>query len=85
MLIGNGLGCWKTIETRRRRSVTSIVSTSVPSRKMRPMRVAVGVSSVSRLSERRSVVLPQPDGPMRPSTSPRLTGIETPLTASFPP
>jgi hypothetical protein len=63
-LIGNGLGCWKTMLTRRLSSVTSSVSTSWSSSMMRPKRDALGVSSVRRLSERRSVVLPQPDGPI---------------------
>ena len=49
----------------------------------RPSRVAVGVSSTSRLSERSSVVLPQPDGPISASTSPWRTGSETSLTASL--
>ena len=43
------------------------------------------VSSVSRLSVRSSVVLPQPDGPMSASTSPWRIGSETCLTASLSP
>ena len=81
MLIGNGFGCWKTIVTRRRRSVGSSPAMSIPSSVTRPLRVADFVSSVSRLSDRRSVVLPQPDGPIRASTSPWRIGSETDLTA----
>ena len=47
------------------------------------MRCALGVSSASRLSERSSVVLPQPDGPISASTSPWRTGSVTSLTAGF--
>jgi hypothetical protein len=68
--IGNGFGCWKTIDTRRRRLVTSIPSTSSPSSRMRPPRPAPGVSSTSRFSERSSVVFPHPEGPISASTSP---------------
>ena len=71
--------------TRRRSCVTSSASTSSPSSVMRPLREAVGVSSVRRLSERSSVVLPQPDGPISASTSPWRTGSETRLTATFAP
>ena len=85
MLIGNGFGCWKTIVTRRRRAVGSSVAMSVPSSVIRPANDAVGVSSVRRLSERRSVVLPQPEGPISASTSPWRIGRETYLTAGLPP
>ena len=76
-LIGNGFGCWKTIVTRRRSAVGSIAVMSSPSSVIRPLSEAVLVSSVSRLSERSSVVLPQPDGPISASTSPWRTGSET--------
>ena len=81
-LIGNGFGCWKTIVTRRRSRVGSISVMSTSSSRMRPVSFAVLVSSVSRLSERSRVVLPQPEGPISDSTSPWRTGSETPLTAS---
>ncbi len=84
-LIGNGFGCWKTIVTRRRSRVGSISVMSTSSRRMRPLRRALEVSSVSRLSERRSVVLPQPEGPINARTSPWRTGSETLLTASLAP
>jgi hypothetical protein len=45
----------------------------------------VGVSSVRRFIVRSSVVLPQPEGPMSASTSPRRTDSETPSTARFVP
>ena len=81
--IGNGLGCWKTIVTRRRSAVGSSVAMSVPSSVIRPLSDAARVSSVSRLSERSSVVLPQPDGPISASTSPWRIGSETVLTAGL--
>ncbi len=70
MLIGNGFGCWKTIDTRRRRSFTSIRSISSPSSVTRPARDAPAVISVRRFSERNSVVLPEPLAPISASTSP---------------
>ena len=70
MDIGNGLGCWKTIETRVRSLVSSRSWMSSPSSVMVPLWLAFGVSSVSRLRVRSSVVLPQPDGPINASTSP---------------
>ena len=82
-LIGNGFGCWKTIVTRRRSAVGSSVAMSMPSRVIRPRSDAVLVSSVRRLSERSSVVLPQPDGPISASTSPWRIGSETDLTAGL--
>ncbi len=84
-LIGNGFGCWKTIVTRRRRPVGSSVAMSSPSSVIRPFIDAPLVSSVRRLSERSSVVLPQPDGPISASTSPWRIGSETELTASLGP
>ncbi len=85
MLIGNGFGCWKTIVTRRRSAVGSISAMSVSSSVTRPVIEADGVSSVSRLSERSRVVLPQPDGPISASTSPWRSGSETSLTAFLAP
>ena len=85
MLIGNGFGCWKTMPTLRRSSVGSISSTSWSSSRIEPLRTADGVWSTSLLSERSSVVLPQPEGPIRASTSPWLTLSETSLTAGLPP
>ena len=48
------------------------------------MREALAVSSVRRLSVRRSVVLPQPDGPISASTSPWWIDSDTELTACLP-
>ena len=83
--IGNGFGCWKTIVTRRRSRVGSISRMSTSSRRIEPVSRAAAVSSVSRLSERSRVVLPQPEGPIRPSTSPWRIGSETLFTASLAP
>ena len=85
MLIGNGFGCWKTIVTRRRSAVGSSFAMSVPSSVILPLNVAPRVSSVRRFSERSRVVLPQPEGPIRASTSPCLIGSETELTARLGP
>ena len=85
MLIGKGLGCWKTIVTRRRSAVASKAEMSLPSSVMRPVSEAERVSSVSRLSERSSVVLPHPEGPIRASTSPWRIGSETESTAFLDP
>ena len=58
---------------------------STPSSVIWPLKLVPLVSSVSRLSERRSVVLPQPDGPISASTSPWRIGSDTELTATFGP
>jgi hypothetical protein len=42
--IGNGFGCWNTIATRRRSSVSTISSMSSPSSRIRPLWLALGVS-----------------------------------------
>ena len=56
---------------------------SVPSSVIRPLRAAPAVTSVSRSSERSSVVLPEPEAPISASTSPwrtvRLTSRTTQL------
>ena len=70
MLIGNGLGCWKTMLTRRRSSLTSSSWISSPSSVICPARAAPAVTSVRRLSERKSVVLPEPEAPISANTSP---------------
>ena len=56
---------------------------SFPSSTMRPLRVALGVSSVRRFSVRSSVVLPQPEGPISARTSPWWIDSETERTASL--
>ena len=74
-LIGNGFGCWKTIADPAAQ-LGDLERVDVLAVEQDPARSArrVGVSSVSRLSERSSVVLPQPDGPISASTSPWRTG-----------
>ena len=84
-LIGNGFGCWKTIVTRRRSAVGSICAMSTPSSVIWPLNDVALLSSVRRLSERSSVVLPQPEGPISASTSPWRIGRDTWLTASLRP
>ena len=84
--IGNGLGCWKTIATReRRRRVGQLVDVLAVEQHAARRARRSGVSSVSRLSVRSSVVLPQPDGPISASTSPWWIDSETDLTAGLAP
>jgi hypothetical protein len=72
--------CWKTIETVWRRSSRSAAAsaaiTSAP-----VMRIAPAVGSISRISVRTSVDLPEPDRPMTTNTSPGQTSSETSRTA----
>ena len=65
MLIGKGLGCWKTMPTWMRREQASMSKTSVPSSSTRPSWRTLGTKSHMRLNVRSSVDLPQPDGPMK--------------------
>ena len=67
MDFGKGLARWKTIPTRRRRSVTSIwlPTTSRSSTKRLPLARAPGTTSFMRLIVRRKVVLPEPEGPIK--------------------
>ena len=58
---------------------------SWPSSVIRPARPAPGVISVRRLSERSSVVLPDPEAPIIASTSPWRTGRLTSRTTQFSP
>ena len=71
MLLGNGLGRWKTIPIRRRRSTgsTEAPNTDSPSKAMSPLCRVCGSSSWSRLIERRKVDFPQPDGPISAVTA----------------
>src|SRR5271166_6149345 len=55
------------------------------SRVILPLRAAPSVISVRRFIERRRVVLPEPDAPIRASTSPWRTGRVTSLTTQFSP
>ena len=67
MLIGNGLGFWKTMPTFLRRSVTSqfFAKISFPPTVKLPVMRQPGTRSFIRLNIFRNVDLPQPDGPMR--------------------
>ncbi len=72
-------GSWNTICTSRvsrRRSASSSVARSRPSTSSRP-----DVGGYSPTIARPSVVLPQPDSPTTPSTSPARTSRLTPSTA----
>ena len=76
VLCGNRLYCWNTMPTlRRSASLSSFGSlTSWPSTRIEPR--SIGTSA---LMQRRSVDLPEPDGPMTQITSPFITSSETPL------
>ena len=81
---GKGLGRWKTIPTRRRRSTTSAAgsSTSRPSSRIRPVTRAPGMVSFIRFRQRRKVDLPHPEGPMRAVMALRPMPMETSRSAS---
>ncbi len=66
-MCGNRLNCWKTIPIRARSLSTSASGSviSSPSTKIRPL---VGVSSM--LTQRSSVDLPEPLGPITQTTWP---------------
>src|SRR5438045_3795137 len=67
MLFGNGFGFWKTIPTRRRSDTGSSAGSfrSWSSNRMIPSMRAPGIRSFIRLKQRKSVLLPHPDGPIR--------------------
>src|SRR5208282_411692 len=66
MLLGNGLGFWKTMPMRRRNETASVpgVEISSPANRISPSIRAPVIRSFMRLKQRRSVLLPQPEGPM---------------------
>ena len=72
---GKRLNCWKTIPIRCRTAETStpFAVISSPSKKMRPAWIGS-----SRLTQRSSVLLPLPLGPMITSTSPAATSRSIP-------
>src|SRR5262245_1441545 len=67
MLLGNGLGFWKTMPMRRRRVTGSVsgVLMSSSSNRISPAMRKPGIRSFIRLKQRRRVLLPQPEGPIR--------------------
>ena len=76
--------CWKIIETEWRRSSRSSAAlapvTSCPA-----IRIVPAVGSISRISVRTSVDLPEPERPITTNTSPGQTSSETSLTAATQP
>ena len=56
-----------------------------PSSSIVPVVLAIGMVSFIRFSVRRKVDLPQPDGPMKATTSSIVTSIDTSLIACFAP
>ncbi len=83
VIVGNGLGRWKTIPTWRRTATgsTSEAYMSWPSMTILPSTRAPGMTSCMRFSERRKVDLPQPDGPISAVTWRAAMFIVTPSTA----
>jgi len=78
------MALWKTILTRlqrKRRSVSgSMARTSCPAKRTSPPAMRAGGLS-KRVTALAMVLLPQPDSPARPSTSPLRISKETPSTA----
>src|SRR5687768_631985 len=78
------IGSWKTMATRaprtRRISSSRSPSRSTPSSRTRPPTMRPGASTRPRI-EKPVTVLPHPDSPTRPSTSPAFTAKLTPSTA----
>ena len=72
--------CWITYPIRRRSFTASTVVTSSPPSRMRPV-----VGSTSRLIIFMVVVLPQPDGPIRQTSSPAGMSRSSSATATVPP
>ena len=67
MLLGNGFGFWKTMPMRRRSETASTFGPAIdsPSNRTSPSMRASAIRSFIRLKQRRRVLLPQPEGPMR--------------------
>src|SRR5215216_2156497 len=78
-MCGKRLNAWKTIPTRCRIRFTSTPRAviSSPSMKTRP-----ALTGSSRLIQRSSVDLPEPEAPIRPTTSCSSTSRSTPLSTS---
>src|SRR4051812_15239245 len=83
MLLGNGFGFWKTMPIRRRSATGSVpgVVMSTPSNVITPSIRNDGTRSFIRLKHRRSVLLPQPEGPIRAVILFRGISIETSRSA----
>src|SRR6266566_3026365 len=79
MVLGKGFGCWNTMPTSRRSATGSVPfeNTETPSSRMSPAWRVCGISSFNRFTERRKVLLPQPDGPIRAVTARRGTATAT--------
>ena len=83
MLMGKGFAFWKTMPTRRRRSVSCISFEKISSPRSRtpPSMRTFGTRSFIRFRVLRKVDLPQPEGPMRAVISCSPTSSEMPLRA----
>src|SRR2546427_3941047 len=76
MVLGKGFGCWNTMPTSRRSATGSMPfeNTETPSSRTSPAWRGCGISSFNRFTERKKVLLPQPDGPIRAVTARRGKG-----------
>ena len=88
VLCGNRLNCWNTMPIFWR---TVLISTLLPSSprflvmSMPSNTTTPSVGSSSRLSERKNVLLPPPDGPMTTTTSPLWISVSIPSSAFMTP
>ena len=77
--LSDAYGSWNTICNSRRMSRICRLRSRVMSRP--PNMIVPDVGSISFITVRPSVVLPQPDSPTRPSVSPSVSERSTPSTA----
>lgn len=86
-MVGNGLGRWNTMPTTRRTATGSTDESyrSSSSSMTLPSTRAPGMTSCIRLSVRRKVDLPHPDGPMNAVTERGSIDIEMSSMAWTPP
>src|SRR5690242_13885272 len=84
MLLGNGLGFWKTMPILRRSATGSVrgVVMSTPSNRISPAIRDPGIRSFIRLKQRNRVLLPHPEGPISAVILLRGISIETSRRAS---
>src|SRR5512135_4491 len=87
MLLGNGFGFWKTMPIRRRSATASVSGElmSWPSNRRSPSIRQPGIRSFMRLKQRSSVLLPQPEGPIKAVIRFRGISISTDFRASADP
>ena len=86
VMCGKRSNCWNTMPMRARKRARSrpcgMERFTPKSMRRSPTCSVPADGSSRRLMQRRKVDLPQPDGPITTTTSPRWTSSETPRTAS---